>query len=197
MTLNKWFPALAAALALSICTMPASAQEKLSRSKLINSLQGFDKTAAKINPAGLDLVIREYIQNNPSDVTASRAPFPVQLGSLRQFDVEVQFDFDKDVIRPASYRTVGTVADALHHPVMLGSRFLIVGHTDAKGDRKYNMELSKKRAESVRAALIEAFNIDPKRLFAVGFGEEQLLDTKKPNSGSNRRVQLINIGLFK
>ena len=164
--------------------------------KFIKSLEGFDKTAAKINPAGLDLVIGEYIQNNPSDVAASRAPFPVQLGSLRQFNVEVQFDFDKDVIRPTSYHTVGTIADALHPPVMLGYRFLTLGHTDVKGDRKYNMELSKKRAESVRAALVEAFDINPKRLFAVGFGEEQLLDTKNPNSGRNRRVHLIDIGLF-
>ena len=188
--------ALAVLAVATLAVVPASAQEKLSRSKLVRSLEGFDNTAQKINPNGLEKVIREYIKNNPSDVAASRAPFPVQLASLRQFNVEIQFDLDKAVIRPQSYHTIGAIADALHHPVMWSYRFLVVGHTDARGDREYNMELSDRRAEAVRTVLIDAFNIDPKRLYAVGFGEEQLLDSKNPNSGRNRRVQLINIGLW-
>ena len=188
---------LAPAFALALCAaLPAGAQEKLSRSTLIKSLEGFDQTAAKIDPVGLEAVILDYIRNNPSDVAASRAPFPVQLASLRQFSVEIQFDLDKAIIRPQSYHTLGTIADALHHPAMWSYRFLVVGHTDARGAREYNMELSDRRAEAVRKVLIEAFNIEPQRLFAVGFGEEQLLDSKNPNSGKNRRVQLINIGLW-
>ena len=86
------------------------------------------------------------------------------------------------------------MADALYHPYLQGYRFLIVGHTDAKGSREYNIKLSQERAEAIRAALINPFGIAPNRLVAVGFGKEHLLNQSNPNAPENRRVQLINIG---
>lgn len=86
------------------------------------------------------------------------------------------------------------MADALHHPLLLSNKFLIVGHTDAKGSREYNLELSERRALSVMEMLVTTYNVDPGMLGAVGFGEEQLRDPQQPDSGVNRRVQLLNIG---
>jgi flagellar motor protein MotB len=42
--------------------------------------------------------------------------------------------------------------------------------------------------------LIEVFGIDPGRLVAVGFGEEQLENPGSPDADVNRRVQLLNVG---
>jgi len=86
------------------------------------------------------------------------------------------------------------MADALHHPVLLGYKFFVIGHTNAVGGREYNLKLSQRRAEAIRAALINPFGVDPARLEAVGLGEEQLRDPLHPDSQINRRVQLINIG---
>lgn len=86
------------------------------------------------------------------------------------------------------------MADALHHPILLSNKFAIIGHTDAKGSRVYNLGLSDRRALSVMEMLVTTFAVDPAMLTAVGFGEEQLSDLQNPNSGVNRRVQLINIG---
>ena len=86
------------------------------------------------------------------------------------------------------------MADALYHPYLQGYRFLIVGNTDGKGSREYNLELSQERADAIRAALIDPFGISPSRIEAVGLGEEQLLDAAHPEAAENRRVQLINIG---
>ncbi|WP_370199700.1 OmpA family protein, partial [Roseibium sp.] len=97
-------------------------------------------------------------------------------------------------IRPESYETVGLIADALHTPYLQGQTFFIVGHTDAKGAREYNLELSLKRAQAVREALVTTFRVPGDYLFAVGLGEEQLRDPSKPDAAINRRVQLINLG---
>jgi outer membrane protein OmpA-like peptidoglycan-associated protein len=86
------------------------------------------------------------------------------------------------------------MADALHHPLLLGYKFAVVGHTDAKGSRQYNLELSQRRAVSVREMLVTTFQVDPEMLLVVGFGEEQLRDPQDPESGANRRVQLLNVG---
>jgi outer membrane protein OmpA-like peptidoglycan-associated protein len=76
----------------------------------------------------------------------------------------------------------------------LAYRFLIVGHTDAKGNREYNLERSQQRADAIREALINPFGNSPARIEAVGLGEAQLLNRSNPEAAENRRMQLINIG---
>jgi OmpA-OmpF porin, OOP family len=54
--------------------------------------------------------------------------------------------------------------------------------------------LSQRRADAIRDALIDPFNVNRAVLEAIGMGEEQLRDPKHPMSGVNRRVQLVNVG---
>ncbi|HEX7478165.1 MAG TPA: OmpA family protein [Polyangiales bacterium] len=68
----------------------------------------------------------------------------------------------------------------------------IQGHTDNKGGREHNQQLSQARAESVRAWLVLA-GVAPARLVAKGYGQDMPL---RPNStaadrAKNRRVQFI------
>jgi outer membrane protein OmpA-like peptidoglycan-associated protein len=70
----------------------------------------------------------------------------------------------------------------------------VVGHTDGKGSREYNLKLSQQRADAIRWALLNPFGIEPRRIEAIGLGEEQLLNRANPEAAQNRRVQLINIG---
>ena len=167
---------------------------KLSPTELVNSLQGVESAAVKIDAAQLrQLAVRSLADPHRAQ-RLNREPLFEQLNSLAQFTIAVQFDFNSARIRPDSFRAVGLMADALYHPYLQGYRFLIVGHTDAVGSREYNLKLSQQRADAIREALINPFGISPARLEAVGLGEEQLLDPKHPEAASNRRVQLINIG---
>jgi outer membrane protein OmpA-like peptidoglycan-associated protein len=86
------------------------------------------------------------------------------------------------------------MADALYSPYLQGYKILIVGHTDGKGGREHNLKLSQQRADAIRDALINPLGVLPSRIEAVGLGEEQLLNSSKPDAAENRRVQLINIG---
>jgi OOP family OmpA-OmpF porin len=89
------------------------------------------------------------------------------------------------------------IADALRHPTLQEYKFLIVGHTDASGDRKSNLTLSQKRADAVRDALVTTFGIAASRIVSVGLGEEQLQDRTRPDAAVNRRVQVVNVGRFR
>lgn len=167
---------------------------KLSPTELVNSLQGVESAAVKVNAAQLRQLAAQSLADPRRTQRMNREPLFDQLNSLAQFTIAVQFDFNSARIRPDSFRAVGLMADALYHPYLQGYRFLIVGHTDAVGSREYNLKLSQQRADAIRNALINPFGISPARIEAVGLGEEQLLDPKHPEAAANRRVQLINIG---
>lgn len=183
----------AAGIAAFLLQAPASAQTKLSRDEIIQSLQGA-QNKVDISADELRKQALENIRKYPGDNASQALPLAAKLAQLRQFVVEITFDFDSARIRPESYETVGIMADALHTPYLFGQKFFVVGHTDAKGDREYNLKLSQKRADSIRDALITTFRVPPEMLEAVGLGEEQLRDPAHPDSEINRRVQLINVG---
>ncbi len=187
---------LVSAFVLLIGASSSLAQGRLSEGNIINSLQG---TAQAASAAGLNLDamrrdIEKRIQVEGTENAASPPPVLQALSKMPYLTVEIQFDFNSDWIRPASWETIGRIADALHHPLLLSNKFAVVGHTDAKGKRDYNLKLSQRRANAVRDMLISTFRIPPGRLVALGLGEEQLQDASKSNAGVNRRVQLLNIG---
>jgi outer membrane protein OmpA-like peptidoglycan-associated protein len=116
---------------------------------------------------------------------------------LSQLIVEIDFENDSVAIKPKSYRTVGLIADALHHPNLRRYKFLVVGHSSSTGDAQHNLTLSQKRANAITEALSTTFAIAPDRLYAVGVGQEWPLDPANPKAADNRRVQLINLGLIR
>lgn len=172
----------------------ATTQVALSSTDLINSLQGAEQAGPNLNAARLRQLAVQSM-NDPSRANRmNRPPLTDQLEKLAQLTIAIQFDFNSARIRPSSFRAVGLMADSLYHPYLQGYRFLIVGHTDGKGNREYNLRLSQQRADAIREALINPFGISASRIEAVGLGEEQLLKPGNPEAAENRRVQLINIG---
>ncbi|MXN64752.1 OmpA family protein [Stappia sp. GBMRC 2046] len=184
----------AGAIALALFSQTAATgQTKLSRNEIINSLRDAE-VQVKVNADDLRAQALQNIKQHPGDNATTSLPLSEQLAKLRQFNVEITFDFDSDRIRPESYETIGLIADALHTPYLWGQTFFVVGHTDAKGKREYNLELSQRRANAIREALVTTFRVPEGQLEAVGLGEEDLRDPQKPDSEINRRVQLINVG---
>ena len=71
----------------------------------------------------------------------------------------------------------------------------IVGHTDDKWDDDYNMELSKKRAASVRDFLVSQ-GIDASKMVTTGMGETMPIasNTTRAGRAANRRVEILILG---
>ncbi len=105
----------------------------------------------------------------------------------------IRFKTGSDVITRGSYKTLNAAAKVLtDYPDL---RLEIQGHTDDVGDDAKNLDLSQRRAESVKAYLV-AQGIDEGRLEAKGFGETVPIADNKTKAGraENRRVEfkLIN-----
>jgi outer membrane protein OmpA-like peptidoglycan-associated protein len=103
----------------------------------------------------------------------------------------ILFDVNSDRIKPESYGTLKEVAGVLGESADV--KVTIVGHTDSDGDDAANMDLSKRRAASVKATLASEFKIDASRMDTDGKGETQPIDKNDNAAGkaNNRRVEFI------
>jgi outer membrane protein OmpA-like peptidoglycan-associated protein len=104
---------------------------------------------------------------------------------------QVQFLHGSAEIGPDSEGLIQEIAQVLRsHPEILAVE--VQGHTDDSGTAAFNQDLSQRRAEAVRAALIRN-GIDESRLVARGYGLEKPLvpNTSDVNRARNRRVQFV------
>jgi OmpA-OmpF porin, OOP family len=181
-------------IALVLLMAPASSgRAQADTENWVERLAGLE-APPDIDVAALRQQALERVKSKADASPLERPPIADQLFNLPHLVVEIQFDPDSPIIRPEAYRTLGRIADTLSHPTMLPYKFLIVGHTESTGKREYNLTLSQRRADSIRNVLVITFRISPKRLQAIGLGEEQLLDAAHPNAASNQRIQVVTIG---
>ena len=101
------------------------------------------------------------------------------------------FDSGKAEVKPESKATLEQIAKLLTGTPAL--KLLVVGHTDDVGGFASNMDLSKRRAESVIAALAGQYRIDRQRLTPVGvsFASPVAANTNEDGRAKNRRVELV------
>jgi outer membrane protein OmpA-like peptidoglycan-associated protein len=105
---------------------------------------------------------------------------------------DLLFDYDAPVLRPeavASLQKLGLLIQ--RNP---GARFVIEGHTDSFGSDEYNLNLSRKRAESVKAWLTGNMGLPEDAIQTVGCGKTRLLapaDGTIEQQQINRRVEII------
>jgi OmpA-OmpF porin, OOP family len=105
----------------------------------------------------------------------------------------ILFDVNSANIKPQSYGTLKEMANVLKEYADL--KVKIVGHTDADGADAANLDLSKRRAASVKALLAKEFGIDESRLETDGKGEGEPIDKNDSPAGkaNNRRVEFIKL----
>ncbi|AKS41446.1 OmpA family protein [Wenzhouxiangella marina] len=111
-------------------------------------------------------------------------------GVRRSIDLSIEFAFNSAALLPEGQRQVDILGRAFNGDRLRPYRFRIIGHTDAVGSAEYNQALSERRAQAVRAALIEGHGIDPDRLVAEGAGEAELIDGLAEDAREHRRVEI-------
>ncbi len=102
----------------------------------------------------------------------------------------IQFRADSARLLPGSLKVLAKVAKAMgQNP---GLRLEIQGHTDARGERDYNLDLSKRRALAVKRWLVDQ-GIDATRMRTKGFGPDRPTAPNSYFAGRmrNRRVELV------
>ena len=100
----------------------------------------------------------------------------------------LNFDFDKSNVKPQYFELLNNLKDFIEQN---NYEVTIVGHTDSVGSNQYNFGLSRRRAESVKAKLLE-FGLSEERIVGIeAMGEEQPIATNDTSEGraQNRRVE--------
>lgn len=105
----------------------------------------------------------------------------------------IYFDVNKDVVKAESFGTISEIVQTLkENPTV---RIKIIGHTDSDGDDAKNLDLSRRRALSVKNTLVNQFGIDASRIQTDGKGETEPLapNTTSESKAKNRRVEFIKL----
>ncbi len=112
-----------------------------------------------------------------------------------QFESSVQpvfFEYDSTELtseaRVALDESIGWLTRLENGPV----RFLLEGHCDQRGTEEYNLALGDKRAQTVRAYLLEG-GVDGSRMRTLSLGEERPFDSRQTEQAwtLNRRVHFV------
>jgi len=102
----------------------------------------------------------------------------------------IYFEFAKATIRPQSDLVLKEIAESMRrHPEW---KLTVEGHTDNIGDESANRDLSQKRADAVKEALVTRYGVKRDRLTTAGYGASVPKETNATLEGraQNRRVEL-------
>ncbi len=128
--------------------------------------------------------------SNLDGLLSSKGPLTTKTAPIL-LPTDLLFGYNEAELRPEAFGSLQKLAELMtRNP---NATFIIEGHTDNFGTPEYNLDLSRARAESVKAWLVEAAGIDPARIQTRGMGLTRLL----VNGGSieqqklNRRVEIV------
>ena len=121
----------------------------------------------------------------PAPVVAA----PVPTAEKVTFAADTFFDFDKAIVKPEGKAKLDELVNALKG---LDTEVIVaVGHTDSIGTDAYNLKLSERRANAVKAYLVSK-GIPAEKIFTEGMGKKQPIASNKTKEGraKNRRVEV-------
>lgn len=120
-------------------------------------------------------------------------PAPAPTSEKVTFAADTFFDFDKYALKPEGKARLDELVQKIQDITL--EVVIAVGHTDSIGTEKYNMGLSIRRAEAVKAYLVSK-GIEANRIYTEGKGEKQPVADNRTAEGraKNRRVEVEVVG---
>ncbi len=106
-------------------------------------------------------------------------------------ELHVRFEFNSAKLTSYAKMNLDEFGKSMLDPSLKGQRFTIAGHTCDLGPENYNLNLSRRRAESVKNYLMSQYGIKPNYLRTEAYGESMPYDPRKTKAARNvnRRVE--------
>lgn len=174
-----WSICLVAALLL----LAPNAQAQVSKDEIVRSLKPADGGRGLTRSLTTRKI--EVIPGKEGEVLDKNKDLP-------KINLTIEFEYNSDRPTPTGFKQLGALGEALKDPGLKGFRYMLAGHTDARGSDEYNQLLSQRRAAAVQRFLAGS-QIDPSKLNIVGFGKTRLLPGMSPDDPKNRRVEVVNL----
>lgn len=187
-------------ICLDIVSYAATDEEQA----VIDALSALDPCSVVVegvelqDPAAMESFVRQVFWNareQEPQVLVVRPSVP-KYESVRM-TLDIEFDTAKWEIRPEYAPEVARMGEFMaRHPDTTAT---VVGYTDAVGSYTANLELSQRRADAVRRALITGYGIQPARVEAMGYGANLPRASNVTAAGrqANRRVEAYVTGLIR
>ena len=140
----------------------------------------------------MPIINEEIIPENNLKKTLTSNDIQVMINQILK-DNKVAFERKSSIITQNSSFALTQIAEILKDNATI--KIEIGGHTDSRGEKALNKQISQDRANSVKTALI-SLGINQDRLTAVGYGEDFPIakDDADGLSEINRRVEFNIVG---
>jgi len=117
---------------------------------------------------------------------------PLGSGTKLRMPDDQLFDYDSDVLQASAVGQLQKLGTLIQRNPK--ATFSVEGYTDSFGSFEYNLDLSQRRADSVKRYLVEAMGISPEQIQTRGYGATKFRTS--PNGSieeqsSNRRVEIV------
>ena len=117
---------------------------------------------------------------------------PLGAGTKFKMPNNQLFEYDSAELQGSAVEQLQKVATLIKRNP--NATFTLEGYTDSYGSDEYNLDLSWRRAESVKAYLVQALGINPAQIETRGYGKANLLtssDASIAEQEVNRRVVVV------
>jgi outer membrane protein OmpA-like peptidoglycan-associated protein len=115
---------------------------------------------------------------------------PIEKGEITVNFGKIYFEVNSATnLLPGAEKTLQLLVDYVKKPPPV-TKIVVEGHTDSMGSDVYNLDLSVRRAQTIRNILISHYGLDPHTVDAIGYGETRPIADNGNFQGrqDNRRV---------
>ena len=176
-------------LFLSATSIPAAAQS-VSSAQILNALAPPAAPITRslsVSPAtqaavsAPDQAFIEGLRHRAHSLSTEESDHVADLAKDKaKIDLEINFPYNSATVTAKAEPQLKELGTALNSDALKNAVVVISGHTDAKGSDQYNQLLSQRRAEAVKAYLVQKLHVSAENLTTAGYGKRDLLEQGRP-----------------
>lgn len=142
---------------------------------------------AQAQPEGLT----GFVEAAPPPAPSPIAPPVVEKPPIGFTLTDLHFDYDSAALAESEIEVIADLAATIRRVGV--RRVTLIGHTDRRGNRAHNQELSERRARAVRDALVTWHGFDRDLFVVIGRGEDETISAgvSEADHARDRRVVVL------
>lgn len=195
LSVKRWI-ALGALAPVVACVHPGQYRKDLADTRAQIAQEKSDRTAADDAQNAQIAGVSKDVQALKSDLDAMRTEFDAKITQVAQgmrFDMPVTFGFNDATVSDGDHAALDKFSNVAKK-YYGQSKITVEGFADPAGSKAYNLGLSQRRADAVRAYLAQQ-GLDIATIKAVGYGKARLVNPgaskDAPGAQDNRRVVFV------